>query len=596
MVNPEQLSKRILVIDDDKQTRYLTQKLLESEGYETINTASSLQAEELIEAFNPDLVLLDVIIPERTGYDVCESLRKSQKYANLPILMMTGLNDSESIEKAYKSGATDFITKPLKLALLKHRIRYMLRASKTMAELNKSLEQVQYLAYYDPLTGLPNRQQFSDRLQEKVQVADERQQKLAVFFIDLDDFKRINDTLGHTAGDLLLRELGERFTGSIRRSDFDNVMQNTSGQILLARFGGDEFTLFVEDIQSRVNAEKIAQRLLERFKKPILIQNQEIVITASIGFSLFPDDGHDAEELLKKADTAMYISKNQGRSRSTSYLASMNLGNTNSLELEHDLRYAITKNEIVGYYQPRINLHTQKISGAEVLLRWHHPTLGIIPPLEFIGLADRLELMIPITENLLKMLMDNIRQWQPYGIEDMKFSINITALHFNEPNFAENIISSMDKYNIPHQMIELEITEHALMKETAQTINTLKQLSAAGIDIAIDDFGTGYSSLNYLKQFPVRRLKIDREFVHDIESNPDDQIITKTIITMARNFNLEVTAEGIETTEQLAILNQLGCDEVQGFLFSQAVTSSSFQELLKLQSKDKSLMEIFTLR
>lgn len=437
-----------------------------------------------------------------------------------------------------------------------------------VSEKRNLLQQMIHQAYHDPLTDLPNRILFNDRLSLALAHAHRCNEMLAVLFLDLDRFKVVNDMLGHAMGDLLLKEVAGRLGGVVRESD------------TIARMGGDEFTLLLPQIIHEKDAGKIAQKVLQAFEQLFIIGGHEFQITASIGMALYPNDGQDAQTLMKHADTAMYRAKEQGRNNYQLFTPAMNARILERLAMENNLRHALEREEFLVYYQPQVNTQTQKINGMEALIRWKHPEKGLVLPAEFIPLAEDTGLIVPIGEWVLRTACAQNKAWLDSGHEPMRLTVNISACQFQQGNLVETIARILAETGLDANWLEMEITESIIMQDIEYTIKTLQQLREMGIHIAIDDFGTGYSSLNYLKRFPINTLKIDRSFINDIIVNPGDAAIVSTIIVLAQNLNLKVIAEGVETQEQLEFLKQRQCVEIQGYLFSKPVPPDEFERLL----------------
>jgi diguanylate cyclase (GGDEF)-like protein/PAS domain S-box-containing protein len=438
-----------------------------------------------------------------------------------------------------------------------------------ITERKRAEEQVKHLAFHDTLTGLPNRLLFNDRLHLAILQARRRQQRLATLFLDLDRFKLINDSLGHSVGDELLRRVAERVIGCVREGD------------TVARLGGDEFTVLVPGISQDEDAAKIAQKILEVVRAPFEIGGREFFLTTSIGVAIYPSDGHDLENLLRNADTAMYRAKERGRDTYQLYTASMNSKALERLSLESRLRQALVNDELVIYYQPLLDLRTGRIRGAEALLRWQHPGLGLLPPAEFISLAELSGLIVPIGQWVLRSACAQVRRWQEMGFGQMSVAVNLSARQFQQADLVRHVTDALEQAKIPAASLDLEITESNAMQNAEVSISTLQDLKGLGIRLSMDDFGTGYSSLNYLKRFPIDRIKIDQSFVRDVPHDADDAAIAAAVIAMAHRLELTVVAEGVETEDQLAFLRQNQCDEMQGYLYSAPVSAEEFEKLLR---------------
>lgn len=438
-----------------------------------------------------------------------------------------------------------------------------------IVERKRAKERMSFMATHDPLTQIPNRTIFSDRLANAIANAKRSLKSVAVVFIDLDRFKRINDTLGHTLGDVAIQAVAQRLKSNVRISD------------TVSRWGGDEFTLIFENLARVKDARKLCQKIVEGLAKPFDVGGHECFITASVGVSLFPHDGETEEILLRHADTAMYRAKERGRNNFQFFSQEMSSDSSDKLVLENQLRHAIDRKEFVLYYQPVLDCQTGRITGAEALIRWKHPVLGIIPPGTFIPLAEETGLIIPMSEWVIQTACAQNKAWQETGLPPIRVATNVTALYFQLPGMVEKIRNILKETDLAPQYLELELTESVLMHQKEETIINLNKLHDMGIDISIDDFGTGYSSLSYLKRFPINSLKIDRSFVMEVTTNPDDAAIAWAIIAMAKSLKLKVIAEAVETADQLAFLKSHACDEFQGFLFSPAVPPEAFINLVK---------------
>jgi diguanylate cyclase (GGDEF)-like protein len=429
-------------------------------------------------------------------------------------------------------------------------------------------QQIEHLAYHDALTGLPNRPLFMDRLIVALAQADRGSQRLAVFFLDLDRFKDINDSLGHSLGDALLKAVAERIRRCVREGD------------TVARLGGDEFTLLIPRMENVEDVAKVAQKILETLKIPFYIHERELFVTTSIGISVYPNDGLDPETLLRNADSAMYRAKDQGRDNYQLYAPAMNARALERLALENMLRKAVSQQELLVHYQPLVDLHTRQIIGLEALVRWNHPDLGLLSPAHFISVAEVSGLIIPIGLWVLRTACRQLRIWQKKVDYDLAVSVNLSARQFQQPDLVEQIRAAVNESGIHPSSLELEITESNAMQNAENTIYTLRELKALGVRIAMDDFGTGYSSLNYLKRFPIDTLKLDQTFVHDVTTDASDAAIVSAVISMAHSLNLAVVAEGVETEGQLAFLRRQRCDRIQGHLLSPALSAEAVEPLL----------------
>jgi diguanylate cyclase (GGDEF)-like protein len=679
----------VLVVDDDDMVRLLARETLEQAGFRVEEVADGSEALAAFSRFRPDIVLLDVMMPGKDGYATCAEIREFPGGDDTQVLMMTGLNDIESIKRAYDVGSTDFITKPINWVVLGYRVHYMLRAKQAVdslrrnearfidiqrigrigswewnitgnefycseelfriftvdtigfdatyesflnsvhpldrefvaasfdealsgrktynidhrillptggekvvhaeAEISRNENgqpvwmagimqditerkqaeaQIYNLAYFDSLTGLPNRLLFKEHLAHALSHAFRTKRMAAILFLDLDRFKIINDTLGHSIGDKLLQGVAERLLICVRRSDIVGRDEGGDLNSSVARLGGDEFTVLLSDITNVQDAARVSQRIISAVAQPFNLDNHEVIVTTSIGISLFPADGNDIVTLIKNADTAMYHAKDLGRNNFQFYTQSMNATTLERLALENHLRRALEREEFILYYQPQFDILSEEIIGVEALIRWKHRELGMVSPADFIPLAEETGLIIQIDEWVMRTACAQIRRWQEDGLPDITMSVNLSGQHFIRENLLETVSGIVRETGIDPRFLELELTESVVMKNAKETVSTLRALKEMGLHIAIDDFGTGYSSLSYLKRFPIDTLKIDRSFVQEITTDTDSAAITKAIIAMAHSLKLRVLAEGVETEEQLAFLRENGCQALQGFLFS----------------------------
>jgi diguanylate cyclase (GGDEF)-like protein len=438
-----------------------------------------------------------------------------------------------------------------------------------ITEMKENEERIRHLAYYDVLTGLPNRRLLEDRLRVALAHAHRNRRQLAVLFIDLDRFKRINDSLGHEVGDRLLVAIAHRLRNVLREDD------------TVARMGGDEFVAVLSDIESPDHAVQIALRLIGALMCPVRVDEHELVVTTSVGISIYPDDSDSALALVKNADIAMYRAKDSGRNSFQLYAPAMNARSLEHLALESALHRALERGEFELYYQPLLDAGHCSIVAAEALLRWHHPELGLVAPADFIPLAEETGLIISIGAWVLRSACLQLARWHAQGHRNLRVAVNISARQFHDPDFITLAGRIVGETGIEPHHITLELTESMLMDDALDTIRMLAQLHNMGFAIAMDDFGTGYSSLSYLKRFPINELKVDRVFIRDIERSADDAAIVSAIIGLAHSLGLHVVAEGVETASQLTFLQQQGCDFLQGFHFSPPVAVGTFEKLLK---------------
>jgi diguanylate cyclase (GGDEF)-like protein/PAS domain S-box-containing protein len=690
-----------LVVDDDSFVRMIVREALELSGLGVCEAESGEQALALFATSRPDIVVLDVMMPGLDGFATCAKLRGSVGGTRVPILIMTGLDDAESIARAYQQGATDFITKPFNPMILSHRVRYMLRGSHTLDALlrsearlglaqriakignwewrpdtnqftasselcrlmgvrskdfggtfdaflhlvhaedrdrvEKSLkgvltrrtpcdidhrlvlptgadvtinlqaeavfddqlkalsivgtaqditdrkqseQEIHRLAYYDSLTGLPNRVLFKDRVEQALLYARRYHTTLAMLFLDLDRFKVINDTLGHNIGDLLLKSVAERLAESVRHSDSVSRTVDKEEHHSLARLGGDEFTVLLTNLHDVKDAEIVARRITACLAKPFMIEEHEIFVTVSVGIAIFPVDGDSVDALLKNADSAMYHAKEQGRNNFQYYSAALNAAANERLILEGELRHALDREEFVVHYQPQVDLRTGGIIGAEALVRWQHPQRGLMPPREFLPAAMDTGLIRMIDEWVLRTACRHNQAWQQRGKMPVRVSINVSNSLFHGNTLLSVVETALSQTGLTPACLELELTESIAMRNVDASIVMLTALKTMGVQLSIDDFGTGYSSLSYLQRLPINMVKIDQSFIHEILTQAHPAPIVRAIIAMAHSLNLLVLAEGVEQEAQRTLLLEQGCDQAQGYLFGRPMPADEFASLL----------------
>lgn len=453
-----------------------------------------------------------------------------------------------------------------------------------ISERKRAEEQIRRLAYCDSLTGIPNRQAFLDMLERELQRSKVGNRKFAVLFMDLDAFKRINDTLGHNVGDQLLKLVSERLRETIRPSDLlsrGDGAGSEEADTNLARLGGDEFTILIPDLDRVEHALNVAHRVKDAMRRPFIIEGNEIFVTASIGISLFPEDGDDCTSLLKYADTAMYHAKNCGKNNAKLYSSSLTMQIMSHVKLEVGLRRALQNDELYLLYQPQLDVRSSEIVGVEALVRWRHGERGIVSPTEFIPLAEETGLIVPIGEWVLRTACDQARHWQKLARRPVRMAVNLSAKQFKDENLSQIVLSALHDTGLDPRLLELELTEGTLMDDAKATLATLEQLRGIGVYLSIDDFGIGYSSMNYLKRFDVRALKIDRSFISGLPQDSENAAITRAIIAMAHGLKMVVVAEGVETGEQLVLLEEYGCDLVQGFYLGRPAPADAVTAMLQ---------------
>ncbi|NPU91672.1 MAG: EAL domain-containing protein [Gammaproteobacteria bacterium] len=444
-----------------------------------------------------------------------------------------------------------------------------IEAYKLAEEVEATKKKLDHLAYHDVLTELPNRTLLQDRLNQAIEVAHRQGSRLALMFLDLDRFKHINDSLGHAVGDQLLQAVARRLMACVRHSD------------TVSRLGGDEFVLLLFTIACLEDAAVTAEKVLESLTRPYLIDRRDLHISASIGISIYPDDGQDAETLIKNADIAMYCAKENGRNNYKLFEQGMNALAVQRQSIEANLHRALERQEFVLHYQPKINLHSGAIVGVEALIRWNHPQRGLVLPAQFISIAEECGLILPIGRWVLREACRQAQAWQQAGLPPITVAVNTSALEFGAKDFFENVRATLDETQLAPCYLELELTESVLMRDAESTNALLQALADLGVKLAVDDFGTGYSSLSYLRQFPVDTLKIDQSFVSQMSGNVDDATIVTAVISLGKNLQKQVIAEGVETAEQCAFLLAQQCDEGQGYYFGYPEIAKTLTTLLQ---------------
>ncbi len=694
-----------LVVDDELLMRKFIRETLEQSGHDVCEAENGGQALERFAERSPDIVLLDILMPGMDGFTTCSKLRGLVGGSRVPILVITGLDDTESIAHAYELGATDFITKPFNPMILSHRVRYVLRGSHTLdaliksevrlglaqriakmgnwewrpdtnqftasaelcrlmgirskdfagtfdafiqlvhvedrnhvdealkrilsmrvpcdidhrlvlpngldfmvnlqaeavfddqmkalsivgtaqdiTERKQSEREIHRLAYFDSLTGLPNRVLFKDRVAQALLHARRYRTMLATLFLDLDRFKVINDTLGHNIGDVLLKCVADRLAESVRHSDSVCRPEGKEENHSLARMGGDEFTVLLTNLCDVQDAGKIARRIVEAMAKPFSIEGREVFVTVSVGIAIFPVDGDSVDALLKNSDSAMYHAKERGRNNFQFYSNTLNAAANERLILERELRHAIDREEFVVYYQPQIDLRTGRIIGAEALVRWQHPQRGLMLPGEFLPAAMDTGLIRAIDEWVLQTSCRHSQAWQQRGKIPVRISVNVSHSLFHGNTLLSVVEDALSRTGLTPACLELELKESIAMRNVDASIAMLTTLKAMGVQLSIDDFGTGYSSLSCLQRLPINMVKIDQSFIKEILTQAGPVPIVRAIIAMAHSLNLFVLAEGVEQEVQRRMLLEQGCDQAQGHLFSRPMPADNFASLLPSHS------------
>jgi diguanylate cyclase (GGDEF)-like protein len=595
--------KDILIIDDTADNLRVLSAILIREGYNVRKALNWHTALTACQAVLPDLILLDIMMPEIDGYEVCRRLKIWHKTADIPVIFVSALDDVFDKVKAFQAGGLDYITKPFefqevlvrvqnqialreaRLEILKLNSELEERVTKRTQELETAMQKLQIemtsrrelqgklldIALHDSLTGLPNRVLFIRQLEKALNHAkQDANYQFAVLFLDCDRFKVVNDSLGHFVGDELLIAIARRIQTTL--SPFDT----------LARFGGDEFAILLENITGIDMAIEVAEGVIQHLSLAFKLSRYEVFMNASIGISWGSNNYKKPEYLLRDADTAMYKAKALGRARYHVFDPDMHRQAIQLLDLENDLRHAIEREEFVIYYQPIVSLKTGKIVGFEALVRWQHPTRGLVLPSDFIPAAEEMGLIYPLNTWILKNACEQLRQWQnhPAFSNKITISVNLSARLFSNPNLISIIDQIIQQTQIDTVGLELEITESVIMENNDAIKTILQQLKQRELKLVIDDFGTGYSSLSYLHSFPVNALKIDKSFVQRMQENQESMGLVPVMITIANLMGMRAIAEGVETPQQLAQLRSLNCDLAQGFLFAKPLEQNLVLDLI----------------
>ena len=567
-----------MMVDDEPVMLEIVQALLEEEGYRHfISVGDSTQAIDKLTSADPDILLLDLDMPEVDGFEVLTRVRAVDDYQHLPVIILTASENPDNKLKALELGATDFLSKPVDPSELALRVRNTLAA--------KAYQD--HLTYYDNLTGLPNRKLFIDHLGKGVGQAKRENRSLVLLEIGLDHFQNINESLGVHGGDYILQTVAERLLGVLRSSDVVGRSNNSLPIENTARTGGDEFSVVLYGVNSVENASVVSSRVLEAVKQPFTVNGDDVYLTASIGIAVYPDDGDEADTLIKHAASAQDVAKTQGRDRYQFYSSEMEDRSRAITKMVSDLRTALEEQQFELYYQPQVDTSNGRVIGMESLIRWFHPEDGLVSPLDFIPVAEEMGLIVPIGEWVLSEACHSASEWISAGHSGLRVSVNVSAKQFLDPGFKSSIISALKSSGLDPRCLVLEITESMLMGDIDQLAVLLQDIKKLGVSFALDDFGTGYSSLSYLKKFPIDELKIDRSFLLDVPANNDDNSIVRAIIAMAHSLGQKVVAEGVEDDKQLEFLRRYNCDTIQGFYFSKPLNRADFGNYLSSETRRK---------
>jgi diguanylate cyclase len=552
-----------IIADDEDLGRLLLAETAEASGLRAMSFDDGAAALNAALSHEVAIVLLDVDMPGMDGYAVCRRLRAEARFASVPIVMVTGHEDAAAITRAFEAGATDFISKPVNWALLPRRLAYILRNA-------AAAERIERLAYFDTLTGLPNRQRCLETAQRLFADAERSQERVAVLYMDLNSFKRVNDTFGHSVGDAVLQNVAGKLSHIVSR------FQAADAHVSVSRFGGDEFVVLVRHHAARSLAADIAGACQATLKDPIAYDGLEFYSAPSIGIAVYPDDGADVTTVLKHADTAMYQAKTGATGSTAMYTAAMSSRLRNWLDLEGRLRRAVQEDLLHLHYQPKFRLSDNRLVGVEALLRWYDSEHGEIPPTRFIEIAEDSGLIIDLGSWVVRAACRQLREWQNRGLA-LPVAINVSGKELLHGDPARVVEEEAAAAGIPVSLIEVEITESLLVKDSAKVRGALERLRRLGCRIALDDFGTGYSSLAYITRFPPDRIKIDKAFVDSLDRSASDAAIANAILSLGESLNVTITAEGIERKGQLEWLRRRGCHEGQGFLLSMPLSARDLE-------------------
>ena len=594
---------RLLIVDDISDNRSILKRRFERRGFEVTEAESGLIAIDLIDQKPFDLVLLDVMMPGIDGMETLKRIRSRKSASSLPVIMVTAKSESDNIVDALEQGANDYVTKPVDFAVALARVNTQLSrrraeqqvvlANEGLRKANEDLERrveertrrlidanqrlkeeiadreelqakSQYLAYHDSLTGLGNRLLFKEQLDEALKDVSGTPDPLAVLFIDLDGFKAVNDTLGHSVGDLLLKSLGTKLRDLISSTD------------RIARLGGDEFAILQVSSEQPTSSIHLAERIIEIVAEAHEVDGHDVTVGASIGIAIARPGEMSTESLLKSADLAMYSAKSEGRGTYRIFDPQMDAMVQTRRSMERDMRTSLAQGDFELYYQPLVNLQTKQVTAFEALMRWNHKERGAVPPTEFIPVAEDIGLIVQLGEWALRRACTEASEWP----EDIRISVNLSPLQFSKGNLVSTVVSALASSGLAASRLELEITESVLLEKSDRNISILNQLRELGVRISMDDFGTGYSSIGYLRSFPFDKIKIDQSFVRDVLVDEGSLAIVRAIASLGVSFGITTTAEGVETEDQMRCLNLEGCVEVQGYFYSKPIQANEVAGVL----------------
>jgi diguanylate cyclase (GGDEF)-like protein len=557
----------VMMVDDEPINIEVTQVYLEEAGYTRfVSTSEPQEALTLLTERRPDVLLLDLMMPKVSGFDILTRMRAENILQDVPTIVLTSSTDAATKLRALELGATDFLAKPVDSSELVLRLKNTLAAKAYRDR----------LANFDVLTGLPNRQTFMDRLEWALRHVERYGNMGAVLHIDLDKFKQVNEALGPRMGDMLLQAVAQRLELCVRATDTIGRLGEQDPQASLSRLAADEFTVLLPTIHAVDGAARVAQRVLESFNPPFQLADHELPVTCSIGIAVFPNDGTETDTVVKHAGIAMHHAKQGEKNSYQFYSSELNAKALQKLNLGNELRKALERDELRLYYQPKVAVATKALRGAEALVRWMHPERGLVPPNDFIPLAEENGLIVPLGEWVLRAACKQTTAWRAAGYKVPRIAVNVSSHQFRQRRLPETVAAALSETGARVEDISLELTEGVIMENAKANVEALHQLKEMGLKLSIDDFGTGYSSLSYLNRFPLDELKIDRSFVIEIKGPDDRAAIIAAIIAMAHSLGLSVVAEGVETELQRAYLQAQACDEFQGYLVSKPVPPEDF--------------------
>ncbi len=561
----------IMMVDDEPLMLGILEVYLVQAGYRNfIATDDSTKALDLIKEEKPDCVFLDVHMPEVDGFEILEGIRNDPELRHLSVIILTSDTEPATKLRALEMGVTDFLEKPIDSSELILRLRNALIAKAYRDQ----------LAYYDGLTRLPNRTLFQERLAAGVAYAKRNNAGLALMIVSIDRFQNVNDSLGPMAGDSVLQQFAQRLREVVKDAGYDQRKGQDGTARCVGRLGGDEFAISLPSVVEKNDIAEVAELIRDTMSKPFEYMGEEVMVSVSLGISIFPDDSLEASQLIKHAGAAKELAKKEGRNNLQYYTSEMTVKANERRSMEVDLHKALEQQQLQLHFQPQVDLVTERTIGMEALVRWRHPQRGLVQPDQFIPLAEENDLIVAIDSWVVEEACRQAHDWHMAGYDGLQVSVNLSARQFRQPNLAESIASACEKSGLAPSFLTLELTESLVMEDIEKAARLLQQLKDIGVTISIDDFGTGYSSLAYLKRFPIDELKIDRSFLSDVPANKEDTAVVKAIVAMAHSLELKVVAEGVERNDQLDYLRLLKCDNAQGMLISAPMRDSEFISFL----------------